>query len=95
MHMRRSTAGRKEDVRDKTSRLVLKADSDEERRLLTRVADMVMAGTLYSLLFERCKCGHSFEEHEQPETDISWDVCDFPCQLCACSVFFMPMEVEA
>lgn len=37
--------------------------------------------------FEFCKCGHDFETHKKPESDISWDVCSFPCVLCGCTEY--------
>jgi hypothetical protein len=35
----------------------------------------------------RCKCGHSWDEHERPTAPIPWDICSFPCTACDCTEF--------
>lgn len=39
----------------------------------------------------QCECAHTFGEHIKPLTEISWDVCSFPCFKCDCQEF---REVE-
>ncbi len=44
MHIRRTTAGRKEDVREKCSRMVCTATNDSERLFLAALAEGLAAG---------------------------------------------------
>jgi hypothetical protein len=44
MHIKRSTAGRKEDVREKCTRMIATALNDNERHFLARLAEGLAAG---------------------------------------------------
>lgn len=44
--------------------------------------------------YESCECGHLWEEHEQPASTISWDVCSFPCVKCDCNEFEVVTKKE-
>ena len=35
----------------------------------------------------RCKCGHTWNEHEKPTAPIPRDICPFPCLRCECTRF--------
>jgi hypothetical protein len=50
MEIKSSTAGRKEDVRDKVSRLTLKAHTEQERYFLAWLVDVLKDGALMDVV---------------------------------------------
>lgn len=39
-----------------------------------------------------CRCGHTWNEHDQPEDKAEWEASPHPCLTCGCDSFQMKSE---